>query len=104
VLLGLAAFYDVPVVEGLAIALALNVTNALAGVVHHARHGRVLWQELKILMLTAVIGAGAVLAHELPVDTMRVVFGGFFMFMGLMLAHKGWAVAKKSRNDSAASA
>ena len=106
VLLGLAAFYGVPVVEGLAIALALNVTNALAGVVQHARHGRVLWQELKILMPTAVIGigAGAVLAHELPVDTMRVVFGGFFMFMGLMLARKGWAVAKKSRNNSAASA
>ena len=106
VLLGLAAFYGVPVVEGLAIALALNVTNALAGVVHHARHGRVLWQELKILMPTAVIGigAGAVLAHELPVDAMRVVFGGFFMFMGIMLARKGWAVAKNARNGGGASA
>ena len=105
VLLGLAAFYGVPVVEGLAIALALNVTNALAGVVHHARHGRVLWQELKILMPTAVIGigAGAVLAHELPVDAMRVVFGGFFMFMGVMLARKGWAVAKNARNGGGAS-
>jgi len=106
VLLGLAAFYGVPVVEGLAIALALNVTNALAGVVHHARHGRVLWQELKILMPTAVIGigAGAVLAHELPVDAMRVVFGGFFMFMGIMLARKGWAVAKNARNGGGPSA
>ena len=106
VLLGLAAFYGVPVVEGLAIALALNVTNALAGVLHHARHGRVLWQELKILMPTAVIGigAGAVLAHELPVDAMRVVFGGFFMFMGIILARKGWAVAKNARNGGGASA
>ena len=106
VLLGLAAFYGVPVVEGLAIALALNVTNALAGVVHHARHGRVLWQELKILIPTAVIGigAGAVLAHELPVDAMRVVFGGFFMFMGIMLARKGWAVAKNAGNGGSPSA
>lgn len=104
VLLGLAAFYGVPIVEGLAIALALNVTNALAGVVHHARQGRVLWQELKILMPTAVIGigAGAALAHELPADAMRVVFGGFFMFMGIMLAQKGWAVAKKNQDGDAA--
>ena len=104
VLLGLAAFYGVPVVEGLAIALALNVTNALAGVVHHARQGRVLWQELKILMPTAVIGigAGAALAHELPADAMRVVFGGFFMFIGIMLAQKGWAVAKKNKDGDAA--
>ena len=104
VLLGLAAFYGVPVVEGLAIALALNVTNALAGVVHHARQGRVLWQELKILMSAAVIGigAGAALAHELPADAMRVVFGGFFMFMGIMLARKGWAVARKNRDGNAA--
>ena len=104
VLLGLAAFYGVPVVEGLAIALALNGTNALAGVVHHARQGRVLWRELKILMPTAVIGigAGAALAHELPADAMRVVFGGFFMFMGIMLAQKGWAVAKKNKDGDAA--
>ena len=104
VLLGLAAFYGVPVVEGLAIALALNGTNALAGVVHHARQGRVLWRELKILMPTAVIGigAGAALAHELPADAMRVVFGGFFMFMGIMLAQKGWAVAKSNTDGDAA--
>jgi len=104
VLLGLAAFYGVPVVEGLAIALALNVTNALAGVMHHVRQGRVLWQVLKILMPTAVIGigAGAALAHELPADAMRVVFGGFFMFMGIMLARKGWTIAKKNRDYDAA--
>lgn len=103
VLLGLAAIYGVPVIEGLAIALALNVTNALAGVAHHAREGRVLWHELKILMPTAVvgIGAGAALAHELPVDAMRVVFGGFFMFMGVLLARKGWAIARKSRDSDA---
>ena len=100
VLLGLAAFYGVPVVDGLTIALALNVTNALAGVVPHARKGRVLWQELKTLMTAAVIGvaAGAALAHKLPADAMRIVFGGFFMFMGIMLARKGWTVAKKNRN------
>jgi hypothetical protein len=34
---------------------------------------------------------------------MRVVFGGFFMFMGVMLARKGWAVAKNARNGGGAS-
>ena len=103
VLLGLAAFYGVPVIEGLAVALALNVTNALAGVLRHVGQGRVLWQELKILTPTAVvgIGVGAALAHELPVDVMRVVFGGFFMFMGVLLARKGWAIAKKRRDGGA---
>ena len=100
VLLGLAAFYGVPVVDGLAIALALNVTNALAGVVQHARQGRVLWQELKTLMPAAVVGVGtgATLAHELPADAMRIVFGGFFMFMGIMLARRGWTAANENRN------
>tara|TARA_B100000686_G_scaffold220300_1_gene227400 strand:- start:564 stop:1412 length:849 start_codon:yes stop_codon:yes gene_type:complete len=99
VLLGLAAFYGVPVVDGLAIALALNVTNALAGVVQHARQGRVLWPELKTLMPAAVIGivTGAALAHELPADAMRIVFGGFFMFMGILLAQKGWIVVKTNK-------
>lgn len=97
VLLGLAAFYGVPVVEGLAIALALNVTNALAGVVPHARKGRMLWQELKFLIPAAIIGItiGATLAHELPADVLRIVFGGFLIFMGIMLARRGWTAAKK---------
>ncbi len=102
VLLGLAAFYGVPVVEGLTIALALNVTNALAGVVQHARKGRVLWQELKFLIPAAIIGIaiGATLSHELPADMMRIIFGGFFIFMGIMLARRGWA-ATKQKNCSA---
>ena len=97
VLLGLAAGYGVPVSEGLAVALALNVTNALAGLVHHAREGRVLWQELTALVPTAIVGVfvGAALAHELPVDVMRVVFGGFFLFMGVLLGRKGWTAARQ---------
>ena len=102
VLLGLAAFYGVPIVEGLAIALALNVTNALAGIVPHVRQGRVLWQELKFLIPAAIIGIviGAALAHELPSDIMRVLFGGFFTFMGVMLARRGWALSKEHKSHS----
>ena len=97
VLLGLATGYGVPVSEGLAVALALNVTNALAGLVHHAREGAVLWQELTALVPTAIVGVfvGAALAHELPVDVMRVVFGGFFLFTGVLLGRKGWTAARQ---------
>ena len=96
VLLGLAAFYGVPVGEGLAIALALNVTNALAGLIHHARAGRVLWTQVTVLLPTAVIGIviGAALAHALPVDIMRVVFGAFFLYFGVSIGRKGWALAR----------
>lgn len=101
VLLCLAVFYGVPIAEGLAIALALNVTNALAGLLHHARQGRVLWYELKTIMAAAIlgIGAGALLAHELPLDIMRALFGGFFLLMGILMAQKGWAIAKKRKGD-----
>lgn len=101
-MLGLAAFYGVPIVEGIAIALALNVTNALAGIVQHAQQGRILWQELKFLIPAAIIGIviGAALAHELSTDMMRIVFGGFFTFMGVMLARRGWALSKKFKNHS----
>tara|TARA_B100000214_G_scaffold101898_1_gene71175 strand:+ start:1527 stop:2312 length:786 start_codon:yes stop_codon:yes gene_type:complete len=96
VLLGLAAFYGLPVIEGLAIALALNVTNALVGVARHVRYGKILWSELMFIIPAALIGVvlGAALAHELPGDLMSVLFGGFFMFMGIMLARKGYRLTK----------
>ena len=94
VLLGLAAFYGVPVAEGLAIALALNVTNACSGLIHHARSGRVLWSEVSVLLPTAAvgIGVGAFAAHALPVDVMRIAFGGFFAVLGFTIGRKGWVM------------
>jgi uncharacterized membrane protein YfcA len=95
VLLGLAGFYGLPVQEGLPIALALNVSNALFGVIHHMRAGRVMWMEVKVLVAAAVSGIalGAWLALQLPPDTMRVIFGGFFLFMGARIARQGWRLA-----------
>lgn len=40
------------------------------------------------------------MAHNLSFDAMRVVFGGFFIFMGITLARKGWAIAKNSQGGS----
>ena len=91
VLLGLAAFYGVPVQAGLPLALALNVTNALAGAIRHARAGQVLWGEVRVLIPTALIGIvlGTVLAWWLPPDPGRVVFGAFFAIMGVRIARQG---------------
>ncbi|MCH9671989.1 MAG: sulfite exporter TauE/SafE family protein [Gammaproteobacteria bacterium] len=91
VLLGLAAFYGLPVQEGLPLALALNVSNALIGLVGHARAGRVLCGEVKVLIPTAIIGValGAWLAQQLPADAMRIIFGVFFLYTGVRIGRQG---------------
>ncbi|MEM7407838.1 MAG: sulfite exporter TauE/SafE family protein [Pseudomonadota bacterium] len=100
VLLGLAAFYGLPVGEGLAIALALNVTNALAGLIQHAGAGRVLWAEVRVLLPTAVMGiaAGAILAQSLPADAMRILFGAFFLCLGALIGRKGWRLLRSAKS------
>ena len=98
VLLGLAAFYGLPVQQGLPIALALNVSNALYGLIQHARAGRVLWKEVRVLIPTAVveIALGAWLALQLPADYMRIVFGAFFLYTGLRIARQGLRLSRKT--------
>lgn len=98
VLLGLAAFYGLPVQQGLPIALALNVSNALYGLIQHARAGRVLWKEVRVLIPTAVVGIalGAWLALQLPADYMRIVFGAFFLYTGLRIARQGLRLSRKT--------
>ena len=100
VLLALAAIYGTSVQAGLPIALALNVSNAAFGLVQHARAGRVLWPELQLLVPTALFGIafGAWLALKLPADVLRVVFGGFFVFVGFRIGRQGWLLAQQSTN------
>lgn len=92
VLLGFAVLFGMPVHQGLPVALAVNVTNALAGSIAHARAGRVLWREVGWMVPTALAGivAGTALALWLSADVLRIVFGGFFMFMGVRIASKAW--------------
>ena len=89
-LLGLAAFFGTPVQEGLPIAFALNITNALAGAWRHARAGRVLWREVQILIPTALVGiaVGTAAALTLPADLLRIVFGCFFLYMGTRIGRQ----------------
>jgi len=90
-LLSLAIFYGMPVKEGLPVALALNVSNALAGVVHHARKGNIQIGEIQSLIPAAVVGVllGAWLAQLVPTHILRVVFGVVvFLLAGRLLLSK----------------
>lgn len=88
VLLGFAVLFGMPVRDGLPLALLVNVTNALAGCIRHSRAGRVLWREVRRMVPAALAGIaiGTAVAIWLPPDALRLVFGGFFLFMS---AHLG---------------
>ena len=90
VLLGFAALFAMPVHEGLPIALAVNVTNALAGCARHARAGRVLWREVRQMVPAAIAGvvAGSAVALALPPDWLRLLFAGFFLFMAVRIGYR----------------
>lgn len=92
VLLGFAVLFAMPVREGIPLALLVNVTNALAGSVRHARAGRVLWREVRRMLPAALVGIalGTATALWLPADELRLVFGGFFLFMSMRVARHAW--------------
>lgn len=90
VLLGLAVLFGLPIQQGLALALAVNVANACSGCIRHARARRVLWFDVARLVPAALIGiaAGTTLALHLPADTLRLIFGGIFLFMALHMGRQ----------------
>lgn len=90
VLLGFAVFFGMPVQQGLPLALAVNVTNALAGCARHGLAGRVLWREVTRMVPAAVCGIliGTAIAMWLPADGLRSVFGAFFLFMALKIGRQ----------------
>jgi len=96
VLLGFAVLFGMPVRDGLPLALLVNVTNALAGCIRHSRAGRVLWREVRRMVPAALVGIaiGTAVAIWLPPDALRLVFGGFFLFMSV---HVGRQAVRRRR-------
>lgn len=92
VLLGFVVLFGMPVREGMPLALLVNVTNALAGCVRHSRAGRVLWREVRRMVPAALVGIaiGTAVAISLPPDALRLVFGGFFLFMSGHVARQAY--------------
>jgi len=90
VMLGLTVLFGMPVHAGLPVALAVNVTNAIAGALRHCTAGRVKRADVTALVPAALvgIGAGSAMALWLPPDGLRLVFGAFFCFMGVRIARQ----------------
>ena len=91
VLLMFAVLFGMPVEDGLPMALAVNVANALAGAADHARHGRVLWADVRTMLSLALLGiaVGTWLAIRLPADGLQLIFGLFFAINAVLLARRG---------------
>lgn len=94
VVLSFAVIYGMPVQQGLPLALAINVTNALSGSVAHVRAGRVLWKPVMQMIPSAIVGiaVGTAVALWLPANALRIVFGAFFLFMAVRLGRESFKV------------
>jgi uncharacterized membrane protein YfcA len=90
VVLVMSALFHTPVLGALPIALAVNITNAAAGVAAQWSSGQILWSEVRALVPFALVGVGfgTGLALVLPPDALRVVFALFFIIMGISLVRK----------------
>lgn len=91
VVLSLAVLFGLSIHEGLPLALAVNVTNALAGAVRHAIAGRVRSNAVLTLIPAAIVGIaiGTTVALWLSADALRIVFGAFFCYMGMHIGRQG---------------
>jgi uncharacterized membrane protein YfcA len=91
VVLSLAVLFGLSIHEGLPLALAVNVTNALAGAVRHALAGRVQSTAVLMLIPTAIVGIalGTMVTLWLSADALRIVFAAFFCYMGVRIARQG---------------
>ena len=67
--------------------LVVIVPTALTGVFKHQRLGNIDWTMAASLIPLAILGgyAGAALTHTLPADTLKRIFGGFIVLVGLRL-------------------
>lgn len=77
--------------EAIGVSLAVIVPTALAGVMTHYRAGNV---DLKLAVLVAAGGVlggvlGASLAAHVPAETLKKIFGGFLIIVGVSML-LGW--------------
>ncbi|MFT5173089.1 MAG: putative membrane protein YfcA [Gammaproteobacteria bacterium] len=91
VVLSLAVLFGLSIHEGLPLALAVNVTNALVGAVRHTIAGRVRSNAVLTLIPAAIVGiaVGTTVALWLSADALRIVFGAFFCYMGMHIGRQG---------------
>jgi uncharacterized membrane protein YfcA len=90
--LGFSVGFHTPVLGGLPMALAMNVTNSLSGVLAQWRSRNILWGDVFRIFPTTLpgIALGVALAIYLPPDVLRIVFALFFVFISGRMFHRGW--------------
>lgn len=92
--LGLALGLDQHVAEGTS--LLVIVPTAMAGVLAHARRGRVDWRTGRLLGILGVFGAiaGAQVALVVPPTVLRRVFAGFLVLIGIRFLRRSLSPSK----------
>lgn len=90
--MGFALIYHTPILEGIPLALAVNIINALSGVVAQWKSRLILWKQILRMVPAALVGIalGTVAAVYLPANQLRIIFAVFFIYMGIRLFRKGW--------------
>lgn len=89
--LSFATFYHTPILGGLPLALAINVVNAGSGVLAQRGTGHTHWRDVARMVPAALVGiaVGVGLAVVMPGDALKVLFAGFFIYMGCRLILRG---------------
>ncbi|MDH4246505.1 MAG: sulfite exporter TauE/SafE family protein [Deltaproteobacteria bacterium] len=89
--LSFAVLFNTPILEGIPMALLVNMANSASGVVAQWNSRIILWKEVLRLSLSALVGVGVGVGFAvlLPPDALRVIFSGFFMYMGWRLYRRG---------------
>lgn len=102
VVLFYALLFNTPILGGVPLALLVNMTNSLSGVVSQWSTGEILWREVANLVPPALVGIvlGVVLAITLNADLLKGIFALFFIFMGIQLLKKS-LTGNKSVKSSA---
>jgi uncharacterized membrane protein YfcA len=91
VVLAFATLFHRSILGGLPLALAVNLVNALSGVVAQRRTALTRWREVIGLVPSALvgIGVGVALAVTMAPGLLKIVFAVFFLYMGGRLLLKG---------------
>lgn len=90
--LGFSIGFHTPVLGGLPVALAVNVTNTLSGVLAQWRTRNILWGDVFRMFPATLLGValGVWMAVHLSPDALRIVFAFFFVYVGGRMFHRGW--------------
>lgn len=104
-ILGLTLTFNTPLADAVTVALAMNIANALSGLLQHAWSKRIDTSNLRdvaALVPAALAGAamGSLLSAHLPGQALRIVFGLFVVYVGATMYRKGMKEGRSSARQA----